>query len=213
MTSLSAGTGRDSSVRTEGRFLRAFEGRANEAYGATSSSHHRRSGACLRVNQNINDLESSSRDRGEGSGDWPAVARTARIARCALRGPRPSANRIRARRAGRAAPRRAGRDGENEVDKSEHERRGRATATTRRRTVATVAAVTVNGGGDIGGRGDDDGDGGGGDPCWSVAYAVRVSACVVRERGWSVARVVVSKMKSDSKPLLTAQAEKANHYT
>lgn len=40
--------------------------------------------------------------------------------------------------------------------------------------------MTVNGGGDIGGRGgdDDDDDGGGGDPCWSVAYAVRVSACV-----------------------------------
>lgn len=46
---------------------------------------------------------------------------------------------------------------------------------------------------------------------WRTPYVlVRV---FVRERGWSVARVVVSKMKSDSKPLLTAQAEKANHYT
>lgn len=46
---------------------------------------------------------------------------------------------------------------------------------------------------------------------WRIPYVlVRV---FVRERGWSVARVVVSKMKSDSKPLLTAQAEKANHYT
>lgn len=45
---------------------------------------------------------------------------------------------------------------------------------------------------------------------WRIPYVlVRV---FVRERGWS-ARVVVSKMKSDSKPLLTAQAEKANHYT
>lgn len=50
---------------------------------------------------------------------------------------------------------------------------------------------------------------------WRTPYVlVRVLVRVfVRERGWSVARVVVSKMKSDSKPLLTAQAEKANHYT
>jgi len=58
--------------------------------------------------------------------------------------------------------------------------------------VAAAAATTVNGNGgdDSGGRGgnDDDDDDGGGDgnddgdrdgaPCWSVAYAVRVSACV-----------------------------------
>lgn len=47
---------------------------------------------------------------------------------------------------------------------------------------------------------------------WRTPYVLLVRV-FVRERGWSVARVVVSKMKSDSKPLLTAQAEKANHYT
>lgn len=71
--------------------------------------------------------------------------------------------------------------------------RARSARTTTTRTTVAAAAATVNGyggddsggrggdGGGGGGDGDDDGDGDGdrdGAPCWSVAYAVRVSACV-----------------------------------
>lgn len=50
-------------------------------------------------------------------------------------------------------------------------------------------------------------------PSLSLRVHARARARVYASAPRTCFSVALSKMKSDSKPLLTAQAEKANHYT